>query len=162
MPQIWHNPGPRTQIFFERESERPLLVFVLQKRTRKQLRWDEPASTKRVSMFGDSGTIAFVRAGSPPIKALQRELWALEGHGLASVEMFNGIVESRGKASTGRRHRFGTADLSRRLQAPISLRLCSDSILHEAVRHTQLVGLQRAVWYSRPVGRSQGACDCRE
>ena len=34
--------------------------------------------------------------------------------------------------------------------------------LYEAVRHTQLVGLQRAVWYSRPVGRSQGACDCRE
>ena len=35
-------------------------------------------------------------------------------------------------------------------------------LLYEAVRHTQLVGLQRAVWYSRPVGRSQGARDCRE
>ena len=34
--------------------------------------------------------------------------------------------------------------------------------VYEAVRHTQLVGLQRAVLYSRPVGRSQGACDCRE
>ena len=34
--------------------------------------------------------------------------------------------------------------------------------VYEAVRHTQLVDLQRAVWCSRPVGRSQGACDCRE
>ena len=79
-------------------------MFVLQKKTRKQLRWDEPASTKEKAMFGDSGTTASVRAGSTPITALQRELWTLEGHGLASIETFNGIVESliaREEASTG-------------------------------------------------------------
>ena len=31
------------------------------------------------------------------------------------------------------------------------------SILYEAVRHTQLVGLQRAVWYSRPVWAKPGS-----